>query len=123
MLMMKSKESIAQVYVWCADSTLPENDENLRKIRQWWSLLNGKTIIWEVFSGDLNSTTVMYRDIVIVEDASLIGRVLRWRKRGLNNGNTLAVQHLVLDDSFQHLDIIPNAQHWSGAKYRVQVVD
>ena len=123
MLMMKSRESIAQVYVWCADSALPKNDENLAKIRQWWSLLDGKTIIWEVFSGDLTSTSVVFRELVVVEDASLIGYVLRWRKRGLNNWNSLAVQHLVLDDSFQHLDIIPNSQDWSGAKYRVQVVD
>lgn len=123
MLITKTKESILQVYVWCADSSLPENEANLQKIRQWWMDLDGKTIIWEVFSGTISATTPVISELLVIDSALLEGNVLGWRKQGLENWNSIPVQHLVLDDSLQRLDIIPSLQDWFGCKYRVQILN
>ncbi len=44
-MIAKTKESISQVSVWCADSSLPDNEKKLAQMRQWWATLDGKTII------------------------------------------------------------------------------
>jgi len=122
-LMMKTKESISQVFVWCPESGLPENEKNLAGIREWWTSLEGKTIIWEVFSSALDSTTPILRELLVVENPLIEGNGLRWRKRGLENWNSISVQNLVLDNSLKQLDIIPSLQDWFCSKYRVRIVN
>ena len=120
---MKTKESISQVFVWCPESGLPENEKNLAGIRRWWTSLDGKTIVWEVFSSTLDSTTPILRELLVVESPMIDASGLRWRKQGLDNWNTIPVQNLILDDSLKQLDIIPSLQDWLCSKYRVKVLN
>jgi hypothetical protein len=124
MLIMKTKESIPQVFAWCADSRLSDNEKNLAGIRQWWACLDGKTIIWEVFSGTREDMTKpVTRERLIVESPLLEGIVLRWRERGVQKWNSIPVQHLVLNYSLKQLDIIPSIQDCFGSKHRVKVLN
>ena len=123
MLITKTKEAISQVSVWCADSSLPENEKNLAEIRQWWASLEGKSIIWEVFSETIDATNSAFAEVIAIESPILQDVVLLWRKQGLENWNTIPVQHLVLDYSLQRLDIIPSIQDWFGSKYRAKVLN
>ena len=123
MLITKNKEAISQVAVWCADSSLPENEKNLAEIRHWWASLDGKSIIWEVFSETIDATNSAFAEVIAIESPILQDFVLLWRKQGLENWNSIPVQHLVLDYSLQRLDIIPSLRDWCGSKYRAKVLN
>jgi hypothetical protein len=92
-------------------------------MRQWWATLEGKTIIWEVFSETIDATTPALLEVMVVESPIFQDGVLLWRKQGLENWNSIPVQHLVLDYSLQRLDISPSLQDWNGFKYRVKVLN
>jgi len=115
-------ETLSKVLVWCSDSILPSNEINFAMINYWWSSLDGKMVMWKIFSGIITSTTPLLRNVTIIENPSINGKVLCWRKRGLENFISMSVQHLVLDYEFQQLIIIPTSEDWFVSQYRLQVL-
>jgi uncharacterized membrane protein len=122
MLTTQSKQCLAQIFVWCTDSSLPENEANLAAIRKWWALLDGKTIVWEVFGANINSTIPLIRESLVIKNPLMEDAILCWRKQGLEIVNSIPVQYLVLDSSLQRLEIIPSLQNGFVSKYRIKVL-
>ncbi|AFZ15182.1 hypothetical protein Cri9333_4399 [Crinalium epipsammum PCC 9333] len=122
MLITQPKQCLAQITVWCTDNSLPENEENLAAIRKWWALLDGKTIVWEVFGANIGSTIPIIRESLVVKNPLIEDNLLCWRKQGLQNWNSIPVQHLVLDSSLQRLEIISSLQSGFVSKYRIKVL-
>lgn len=122
MLITQPKQCLAQIILWCTDSNLPGNEGNLAAIRKWWALLDGKTIVWEVFGANIHSTIPIIRESLVVKNPLLEDGILCWRKQGLEIMNSIPVQHLVLDSSLQRLEIIPSIQNGFVSKYRIKVL-
>ena len=116
-------EALSKVLVWCSDSILPSNKINFAIINYWWSTLNGKMVRWDIFSSMIKSTTPLLKDVTIIENPSINGKMLCWRKQGLENFISMPVEHLVLDYQFQELIIIPTSQDWFVSQYRLQVLE
>ncbi len=122
MLITQPKQCLAQIILWCTDSSLPGNEGNLAAIRKWWALLDGKTIVWEVFGANIHSTIPIIRESLVIKNPLMEDGILCWRKQELEILNSIPVQHLVLDCSLQRLEIIPSLQDGFVSKYRIKVI-
>jgi hypothetical protein len=102
--------------IWQQGSGNPENPNNLATIRQWWTNLNGKEIIWQqrVISQtgepeQLNWELQRFDESFIVNNPEIRGVTVYWSKSDAQERNSTPSK-LILDGFGHYLYIFPQSQ-------------
>jgi hypothetical protein len=103
--------------VWQQGSNHPENASNFARISQWWTELNGKEVTWRQRllppSGqvaDLDWEPQRFDEVFLINQPSVRGITLYWRKLNSQDERNTTVHKLELDHIQQQIYIYPQAQ-------------
>lgn len=116
--MFAQDKKMNQTIIWEQASNNPDNADNLAKIANWWSNLNGKNVEWKQrlipSSGDLSEINweenQRFDEKFNLQLPQLRGITLYWRKDEVETERNITARRLELDSLQENLLIYPQSQ-------------
>jgi hypothetical protein len=103
--------------VWQFGSSNPENANALAAIRQWWTQLQGKEVLWQqrmlsvtTEASELNWEPQRFDEKFVLTQPDLRGITLYWQKPDAPQEKSTTPHKLELDNLRQQLYIFPQSQ-------------
>lgn len=103
--------------IWQPNSVNSDNQDNLEKIAQWWSDLDGKEVLWQqrlITAGgnfeDLDWQSQKFDEKLTLQQPQLKGITIFWRNQVQGEERNITPNKLELDLVKQKLYAIPQSQ-------------
>ena len=113
-------ESGLNVLTWFLGNAQKDENQALELIQQWWTDLQGKTVLWQVFLEPLNFTP-LFSCHYQIQDTKFQDFEFFWQREGLEAWSSFTAKELTLNRQQQQLEVRPHAM--SNYCYQLTVVE